>query len=389
VPVDLSGQVYSAYQQALARAKVRFQEGKYAEAAAAYRQCAHYLERYASYLRNAEARTRWRKQAQEYRQLAEKIEAGEFAVPTVASEGGASVLDNYEDVVMGLIHKANVTWDDIAGLEETKREIKTAYGLALAKKPPGVRLEGWRNILFYGPPGTGKTLLAAATSNSLDATFFSVKVSDLLSKYFGESTKLISALYRVARRLSPSVIFLDEFEALSPSRDGTQSGAEARIVSTFLSELDGLAQKGDNKYVLTIAATNVPWLIDRAILSRFEKLIYIPLPDAAARRRILELEVKEKGHQTEVPYDELVQRTEGYSGREISQLAKEAIKEMIQRVNPSLDRVVDRGHEAVRNYIIRTTPISRTDWDKAFQRILKRTTEEDIRRFEEWRERLK
>ncbi len=389
MPVDLSGQMYTAYQQALARAKVRFQEGRYAEAAAAYRQCAHHLERYASYLRSAEARARWRKKAQEYRQLAEKIEAGEFAVPTVASEGGASPTDNYEEAVMGLIHKANVTWDDIAGLEETKQEIKAAYGLALARKPAGVHLDAWRNILFYGPPGTGKTLLAAATSNGLDATFFSVKVSDLLSKYFGESTKLISALYSVARRLAPSVVFLDEFEALSPPRDGTQSGAEARIVSTFLAELDGLARKGDNTFVLTIAATNVPWLIDKAILSRFEKLIYIPLPDAPARRRILEIEVKRKGHRTEVPYRELVARTEGYSGREISQLAREAIKEMVKRMNPDLAKVVDRGREAVSNYTVRVGPISKEDWEKAFSRVMRRTTAADLRRFEEWRRHLK
>lgn len=391
MPVDLSGQAYTAYQQALARAKMRFQEGRYGEAAAAYRQCAHHLERYASYLRNAEARARWRRKAQEYRQLAEKIEAGDFAVPTVTGESGSTAVTSadYEEAVLGLIQKANVTWKDIAGLEDTVREIKAAYGLALAQKPRGVHLEGWRNILFYGPPGTGKTLLAAATSNELDATFFNVKVSDLLSKYFGESTKLISALYRVARARAPAVVFLDEFEALSPPRDSTQSGAEARIVATFLAELDGLAQKGDTRFVLTIAATNVPWMIDKAILSRFEKLIYIPLPDEQARRRILELHIKRKGHRTAVPYDELVRRTEGYSGREIAQLAREAIKEMITRVNPDLVDVVDRGREAVSRYTVRVAPITKEDWERAFRRVLKRTTAEDIRRFEEWRNHLR
>ncbi len=382
MPVDLSGQIYAAYERSLARAKLRFEQGRFPEAAAAYRQCAAQLEQYAQYAKGKSVKARWLEQAQGYRRLAERIEAGDFAMPT--TEGPAPD-DNYEEIVTGLIHRSDVAWDDIAGLEETKREIKAAYGLALARKPPGVRLEGWRNILFYGPPGTGKTLLAAATSHGLDATFFNVKVSDMLSKYFGESTRLVSALYAAARRLAPSVIFLDEFEALSPPRAGSQSGAEARIVSTFLSELDGLAQKGDERYVLTIAATNVPWLIDKAILSRFEKMIYVPLPDRPARRRIFELEVAAKGHRSQVPYDQLVDRTEGYSGREVVQLTREAIKEMVSRTNPGLVAAVEQGREAVASYELRTVPLSEADWETAFERVTRRTTEADLQRFGAWR----
>ena len=385
MPVDLSGQIFAAYERSLARAKLRFEQGRVPEAAAAYRQCAAQLEKYAQYAKSGRIKARWLEQAQGYRRFAERIETGDFAVAT--TEGPATT-DDHEDIVTALVHTSAVTWDDIAGLEETKREIKAAYGLALARKPPGVQLEGWQKILFYGPPGTGKTLLAAATSRGLDATFFSVKVSDMLSKYFGESTRLISALYTAARRLAPAVIFLDDFEALSPPRDGSQSGSEARIVSTFLAELDGLAQKGDDRYVLTIAATNVPWLIDKAILSRFEKMIYIPLPDQAARRRIFQLEIKEKGHRSQVPLQRLVDRAGGYSGREVVQLAKEAIKEMVGRVNPGLVDAVDRGREAVARYDIQTAPISQEDWKAAFERVARRTTEADLKRFEAWRSSL-
>lgn len=385
MPVDLSGQIYAAFERNLARAKLRFEQGRYSEAAAAYRQCATQLEKYAQYVKSSRVKARWLEQAKEHRRLAERIEAGDFAMPT--TEGPASG-DDYEEAATNLIHRSNVTWDDIANLEETKREIKSAYGLALARKPPGVLLEGWRNILFYGPPGTGKTLLAAATSNGLDATFFNVKVSDMLSKYFGESNRLISALYETGRRLAPSVIFLDEFEALSPPRDGSQSGSEARIVSTFLSELDGLAQKGDDRYVLTIAATNIPWLIDKAILSRFEKLIYVPLPDASARRRIFELELDEKGHRSQIPLDQLVERTAGYSGREIAQLAREAIKDMVSRVNPELLTAVEQGREAASNYEIQTAPIGPADWKAAFERVARRTTAADLERFAAWRKAL-
>ncbi len=384
MPVDLSGQMYNAYERSLAQAKLRFQQGHYGEAAAAYRQCAYYLERYAGYAKSAAIKARWMKQAEDYRHLAEQMEAGKFTLPATATTEGPTAADDYEQAVMALILRSEVTWDDIAGLEDTKREIKAAYGLTLALKPPGVKLEGWRNILFYGPPGTGKTLLAAATSRGLDATFFNVKVSDLLSKYFGESSKLISALYAVARRLAPAVVFLDEFEALSPPRDGSQSGAESRIVSTFLAELDGLAQKGDSNYVLTIAATNLPWVIDKAILSRFEKKIYVPLPDERARRRILELELDDKGHRSKIRHDQLIARTRGFSGREVTRLCKEAVKEMVNRLNPDLPGTVDAGREAVTAYEIKVEPISAKDWDEAFARVRPETTAADLQRFEAW-----
>ena len=382
MPVDLSGQIYAAYEQALARAKLRFEKGQYPEAAVAYRQCADFLEKYARYSKSARLRAEWLRKAESYRRLAERLERGGFAISTVE---GPPAVEDYESVISALVHRSAVTWDDIGGLEEVKREIKAAYGLALARKPEGVKLEGWRNILFYGPPGTGKTLLAAATSNGLDAIFFNVKVSDLLSKYFGESTRLISALYSVARHLAPSVVFLDEFEALGRPRGREGSGAETRIVSTFLAELDGLAQKKGEDYVLTIAATNLPWLIDKAVLSRFEKKIYIPLPDAPARRRIFEIHLKGKGHRTNVPYQELVARTDGYSGREIEQLCREAVKEMIGRLNPDLPEAVDRGREAVRKYRLKVGPLTRKDWQRAFSMVTPQTTRGELQRFEEWR----
>ena len=283
-----------------------------------------------------------------------------------------------------LIEESSIRWSDIGGLESTKQAIKSAYGLAVARKPKGVRIEAWRNLLLFGPPGTGKTLLAAATAGSLDATFFNVKVSNVLSKYFGESSKLISALYSTARRLSPAVIFLDEFEALTPPRGEGESGAERRIVSTLLAELDGLASKDEENYVLTIGATNLPWLLDSAILSRFQKRIFVPLPDAEARRSILEIHLTKRGHKTRLPIPKLVERTEGYSGREIEQVCQTAITSMTQRANPSLMDVVDRGQAALREYEIKVEPISEEDFVVAFSQIHPATDAALVRRHLEW-----
>jgi len=125
--------------------------------------------------------------------------------------------ENFKKYVESLITKTNVSWDDIGGLKEVKRLLKINYVLSVMKTPDSIK--PWRGILFFGPPGTGKTLLASALAGKLNATFFNVPVSKVLSKYFGESPKIISALYEVAREKSPSVVFIDEIDALTISRD--------------------------------------------------------------------------------------------------------------------------------------------------------------------------
>jgi vacuolar protein-sorting-associated protein 4 len=180
------------------------------------------------------------------------------------------------------------------------------------------------------------------------------------------------------------VIFLDEFESLTPPRGEGESGAERRIVSTLLSELDGLATKDEENYVLTIGATNLPWLLDSAILSRFQKRIFVPLPDAEARRSILEIHLTKRGHKTKMPIPKLVERTEGYSGREIEQVCQTAITSMTQRANPGLMEVVDRGQAALREYEIQIEPISEEDFVVAFSQIHPATDAALVRRHLDW-----
>ncbi len=390
MPVDLSGSIHASLEKALSRAKLYQEKGQAQEAASAYSSAAKLMKQYAQYA-GREERVRRLKRAKEYQDLAARLASGDITLQTSGrlpeaklSEGKVPA-EEYESAISQLVHKSKVRWSDIGGLEETKKEIKSAYGLTLAQKPQGVKLEGWRNIMFYGPPGTGKTLLAAATSNGLEATFFNVKIGNLLSKYFGESTKLITALYDTARKTAPSVIFLDEFDALSGKRGNSDSGAERRILSTILAELDGLAEKGSNKYVLTIAATNAPWLMDEAVLSRFEKKIYIPLPDTKARKRIMEIHLREKGHGVKVSYEELAEKTEGYSGREMEQLGKEVINIMISNMNPDIARVVDKGKQATEGYKIKVRPLTKSDFEKALSEIKLQTTQADLERFKKWR----
>lgn len=385
MPVDLSAEIHASFKAALARAKSHQEQGSLQEAAAAYRQCGGLMAKYATYAVSPKVRASREQKAKGYLVLADQLESGK--VPVAAAEGAVGPED-YEGEIAGLIHKSTVTWDDIGGLEETKREIKAAYGLTLARKPEGVRLIGWEKMLFYGPPGTGKTLLAAATSNGLEATFFNVKVSNLLSKYFGESTKLITALYQHARERSPSVVFLDEFDSLSVPRGMGDSGAERRVVSTMLSELDGLSGKDSEAYVLTIGATNVPWLVDKALLSRFEKKILIPLPDEDARRRILEINLEGKGYQTSVSLERLLKETERFSGRELDRLCREAISHMVREINPDLIDEVDKGLEAIEQYQIKVRPLTEADLDWALKHLEPETSQAHLKRFQEWRKSL-
>jgi len=389
-PVDLSAPLFAQYERARKRAKDAERSGNLREASSAYRSAAELMRQYADTASSAQVREQRRERADTLDKLAQRMMEAPFGMRQVdertsgPQHAEAVGDDDYETQVLSLIQRTDVGWNDIGGLEETKRTIKSAYGLALARKPQGIEIASWRSFLLYGPPGTGKTLLAAATAGSLEATFFNVKVSNLLSKYFGESTKLISALYTVARRLSPSVIFIDEFESLTPPRGSGESGAERRIVSTFLAELEGLASKDEENFVLTIGATNVPWLVDQAMLSRFQQRIYVPLPDEKARRQILEIFLPRRGHKSEIPLETLVRRTEGYSGREIEQLCQTAITHMTERVNPNLMSAVDSGQQAVRDYEIQVEPLSELDFKIAFKRVKANTDPEMLSRYDQW-----
>lgn len=392
--VDLSGSIYTLYKDARQKGDKARQRGADEEAANHYFAAARWLRSYADSAVTVEIRKERLDKADQLINLARGL-AGQAPAPVKKSKPESAGKpanqaesqageDDYEEEVLQLIHKSDVKWDQIGGLEDTKNAIKSAYALALAKKPMGVQVSSWRNLLLYGPPGTGKTLLAAATAGNLEATFFNVKVSSLLSKYFGESTKLISALYSVARRLSPAVIFLDEFESLTPSRGSGESGSERRIVSTLLAELDGLQGKDDDSFVMTICATNLPWLLDLAILSRFQRRIYVPLPDPAAREAILKIQLTRKGHHSQVTFQELVERTDGFAGREMEQVGQIAINNMIRRTNPDLLKVVDHGLEKLSAYELRIEPLTNDDFESAFSQIKPLADSKVLRRYEVW-----
>ncbi len=346
----------------LTEANTRMAVGKNEAASRSYHKAAQFAEQLIDLMEESDARASMSVRAVEYKQRARALRSkggmDTKRVKPVEDHEADDVAysdeeaDALEQQILLLIDDSpsHVDWDAIGGLEPLKNELKFHYGLAMAKVPEGVQVEGWNNIMFYGPPGTGKTLLACAVANKLSATFFNVKSSQIVSKWVGESGRLISTLYRVARKFTrdgrPSIIFIDEFDALCKSRGGEVQLYHQQMLAAILSEIDGFAQKGRRDLVMTIGATNRPWDLDAAVLSRFERRILIDLPEAEARADIFRIHLESKGipvdHRS-LSYARLAEETGRLTGREIARLCKEVTATMLGEMNPDIPALVDAG----------------------------------------------
>ncbi len=277
-----------------------------------------------------------------------------------------------------ITERPNVKMSEVADLVEAKQAISEAI-LAPLRYPAlfrGKARQPWRAILFYGPAGCGKTLIAKAVASEFNATFFNVSAGNIVSKWLGESEKLVMKLFELARRNQPAVIFIDELDSVGISRSGDEVGGERRLKTQLLTEIQGLSTSQSDK-VTVIGATNVPWELDVALKSRFEKRIYIPLPDHEARREIFEIHMEDIEVGPDVDYLELADLTEGYSGRDISIVCREAAMEPIRELQQH-----DRGETDETLLDIR--PVEREDFLHAIEMIKPATPPEMIRRYVEW-----
>jgi transitional endoplasmic reticulum ATPase len=237
------------------------------------------------------------------------------------------------------------TYDDVGGLDDVKRELARAVEWPLSHPDLFAAFDTTpaRGILLYGPPGTGKTLLARAVANATDANFISVEGPELLDKYVGESERAVREVFRAAERNAPAVVFFDEIDALTTVRgegdDGGGSRAPERVVSQFLTELDGVETLSD---VTVIGATNRPDRIDPALLrpGRLERVIEVPMPDPEARREILRVHAAGKPLAADVDLDAVADRLDGYTGSDVEAVVREAALLGIER------RMTDGAGEA-------------------------------------------
>lgn len=263
-------------------------------------------------------------------ELARALDA---SVRVVARAGGPALRvisnDDTADVEVARSLRApreKVTFRDVGGLEDVKKQVEQRIILPFQKPTIFQRFKRrvGGGILLYGPPGCGKTLLARATAGECSATFLEVAISDILDMYIGESERKLHAIFEKARASTPAVLFFDELEALAGKRQYSREAHASKLVSQFLAEMDGFAQ--NNGGVLVLGATNVPWAIDPAFRrpGRFDRVLFVPPPDRAAREAILQLHLADRPTDGSVDSAALAARTSGFSGADLAHLIDNA-----------------------------------------------------------------
>ncbi|MCS7110232.1 MAG: AAA family ATPase [Candidatus Caldarchaeum sp.] len=222
--------------------------------------------------------------------------------------------------------KPNVHWDDIVNIEEAKKAIRES--IVFPTKRPDLFPLGWpRGILLFGPPGCGKTLLAAAVASELDASFYVLDAATVMSKWLGESERNISKVFnqcrQEARTGKPCIIFIDEIDSLTTERF-MEVGGEARVRNQLIKEMDGILDKGRKDFLYVLAATNKPWHLDEPFIRRFQKRIFVPLPDLEARNLLFQKYTKGLRMDSNVELSQLAKITDGYSAADIHDICMEA-----------------------------------------------------------------
>ncbi|CAD6188794.1 unnamed protein product [Caenorhabditis auriculariae] len=276
----------------------------------------------------------------------------------------------------------NTSWDSIAGLHDAK-QLLTETVILPALIPhffKGIR-RPWRAVCMVGPPGTGKTMMAKAVSYECKTTFFCVSCGDLASKWRGDAEKMVKLLFEMARFHAPSTIFIDEIDTIGSQRGGAnEHEASRRLKAQLLVEMDGFAGEDSDKRVLILAATNFPWNLDEALRRRFEKRIYIPLPDQAARRSLVEQCMKEVNVADDVDLNVIAEKLDGYSGADIVNVCRTAAIMILRRLSVGR-RTIEIAMIPKEEF---DQPISADDFEQAIRTTSSSVNRESLAKYEEW-----
>ncbi len=280
-----------------------------------------------------------------------------------------------------MVQVPNVGWADVGGLDEAQLKLKEGVELPL-RNPEAFRRLGIRpakGFLLYGPPGTGKTLLAKAVAKEAEANFISVKSSDLLSKWYGESEQQLSRLFARARQVAPCVIFIDEIDSLVPARGTGGGGGEpqvtARVVNTILAEMDGMEEL---QSIVLIGATNRPALVDPALLrpGRLDELVYVGTPDAKGREHILRIHTARMPLANDVDLTKIAEGTERFTGADLEDVVRRAgLSAIRKRGEEAQDVCAEDFADALEDSRATVTPEMEAEYAKMKGELKKRAME--------------
>lgn len=278
--------------------------------------------------------------------------------------------------------KPNVTWGEVAGLEEAKRAIKEV--IVYPVKRPDLFPLGWsRGLLLFGPPGCGKTLLAAAVANEIEAQFIQIDPANIMSKWLGAAEQNVAKVFGAARRTAvggrPVIIFMDEVDSILGVHTN-EVGGEVRMRNQFLKEMDGLQDKGKNYHLYVVAATNKPWDLDWAFIRRFQKRVMVPLPDYATRLQMFELNTALLELASDVDFHALTQLTDGYTGSDIKDICQVVRQEVIRELFES---------GAADDASSKPRALSMVDFERSISNRKPSVSRDMMREYDKWFEQFK
>jgi len=294
-----------------------------------------------------------------------------FIVAQVTPHGVVRVTQNTEvsvknePVSESMVRIGDVHYEDIGGLKNEIQKIREMVELPIRYPELFERLgiEPPKGVLLYGPPGTGKTLLAKAVANESDANFIDISGPELVSKFVGESEERLRSIFDEAKEKAPTIIFMDEIDAIAPKREEATNEVERRMVSQLLTLMDGMSSRGQ---VIVIGATNRQNAIDPALRrpGRFDREIEIGVPDRNSRKEILQIHTRNMPIAKDVNIDELADITHGFTGADITSLAREAAMATLRRILP---KILDK--RSVPNELLVSLEVTKADFTESFNSI--------------------